>query len=631
MLRLRATLSLLVLFCSGLLAPARSAPAEADGDVVVRKDVLVPVRDGTKLALDVYLPARDGTPVEGKHPTLLARTPYNKTALAAEARWFAAHGYAVAVNDVRGRYASEGHWRFLLDDPADGFDVVEWVAKQPWSGGKVGTFGTSYVGGTQHALACARPPQLACMIPVDSVSNAGVAGIRHGGAFELRFMNWIFTTGAPNAREALADPRLKEALEQNGKLMPQHLLELPVRPGTTPLKVVPDYERWLVEAMRHGDADDYWKQPGYSVVDNVDRYADVPVYHVTGWYDSWCRQDVMNWRALSKAKKSPQRLIVGPWTHGSQTKNFAGEVEFPAEAALDFNAWRLRWFDHWLKGADNAVEDEGPVRIFVMGGGAGRKSKDGRLRHGGRWRTERTFPLERTRFTPYYLHADGGLSPERPGDRDAATTFRFDPANPVPTIGGNLSSVAGLLDAGGFDQRCRATTLFAHDQLPLSERRDVLVFQTPPLEEDVEVTGPLVVHLFVSSSAPDTDFTAKLLDVYPPNPDYPLGFDLNIGDSIARMRYRNSPEKAELMKPGEVYEVAVQLYPTSNVFAKGHRIRLDVSSSNFPRFDVNPNTGEPLQQHRRLVPADNTVYHNAARASFIDLPIIPRDGQGGGR
>jgi putative CocE/NonD family hydrolase len=619
MLRIRPVLVSL-LFCPGLLLAADEAP----DDVVVRKDVLVPVRDGTRLALDLYLPARDGKPVEGKHPTLLARTPYNKNAMAAEARWFAARGYSVAVNDVRGRYASEGHWRFLLDDPADGFDVVEWIARQPWSGGKVGTFGTSYVGGTQHALACARPPQLACMIPVDSVSNAGVAGIRHDGAFELRFMNWIFTTGAPNAREALADPKLKEALEQNGKLMPQHLLDLPVRPGTTPLKVVPDYERWLVEAMRHGDDDVYWKQPGYSVVDNVDRYADVPVYHVTGWYDSWCRQVVMNWQALSKAKKSPQRLIVGPWTHGSQTKNFAGEVEFPPEAALDFNAWRLRWFDRWLKGAENGVEDEGPVRLFVMGGGDGRKSKDGRLRHGGRWRSERTFPLERTRFTPYYLHADGGLSPARAGEKGGATTFRFDPASPVPTIGGNLSSVGGLLDAGGFDQRCRATTLFAHDQLPLSERRDVLVFQTPPLEEDFEVTGPLVVHLFVSSSAPDTDFTAKLLDVYPPNPDYPLGFDLNIGDSITRMRYRNSLEKAELMKPGEVYEVAINLYPTSNVFAKGHRIRLDVSSSNFPRFDLNPNTGEPLQQHRRMVPADNTVYHDAARASFIELPIIPQ-------
>jgi putative CocE/NonD family hydrolase len=611
-----------------LPVPARgqapAAASEARYEVVVRKDVHVPMRDGTELALDLYLPAQDGQPVAGKFPTLLSRTPYNKNVPATEARWFAARGYAVALNDVRGRYASEGRWRFLLDDPDDGFDVVQWIGRQPWSSGKVGTYGTSYVGGTQHALACARPPQLACMVPVDSVSNCGVAGIRHGGAFELRFMNWIFTTGAPNARAALADPTLRAALVRNGQLMPQHLLRLPVRPGTTPLKHVPEYEDWLVEAMRHGDNDAYWKQPGYSVIDNVDRYADVPVYHVTGWYDSWCRQNVLNWQALSKSKKSPQRLIVGPWTHGGQTRNSAGEVEFPLEAALNFNEWRLRWFDRWLKGVENGVEAEGPVRLFVMGDGDGRKSKDGRLRHGGHWRTEKAFPLERTQFTPYYLHADGTLSRQKPGDQGGSTTFRFDPNDPVPTIGGNLSSVAGILEAGGFDQRCRTNTLFAKDQLPLSERRDVLVFQTGPLAEDVEVTGPVAVQLFVSSSAVDTDFTAKLLDVYPPNPDYPLGFDLNIGDSITRMRYRNSLEKAELMTPGEVYPVTIHLYPTANVFAKGHRIRLDISSSNFPRFDLNPNTGESLQQHRRMVPADNTVCHDAARASHVLLPVIPQ-------
>jgi putative CocE/NonD family hydrolase len=258
-----------------------------------------------------------------------------------------------------------------------------------------------------------------------------------------------------------------------------------------------------------------------------------------------------------------------------------------------------------------------------MGGGEGRKSKDGRLQHGGHWRVENTVPLERTKFTPYYLHGDGRLSPEKPTGQTGATTFRFDPSNPVPTIGGNLSSVGGILEAGGFDQRCRSGTLFARDQLPLSERRDVLVFQTEPLAEDVEVTGPVTVTLFVSSSAVDTDFTAKLLDVYPPNADYPLGVDLNIGDSITRMRYRDSLEKAELMKPGEIYRVQIHLYPTANVFAKGHRIRLDVSSSNFPRFDINPNTGEPLQQHRRLVAADNSVHHNATQASFVDLPVIP--------
>jgi uncharacterized protein len=602
-------------------------------EVVVTKDIHVPMRDGTKLALDLYLPAKDGKPVEGKHPTLLARTPYDKNGQAKEARWFAARGYAVVLNDVRGRYASEGRWRALLDDPNDGFDILQWIGKQPWSSGKVGTFGTSYVGGTQHALAIARPPELACMIPVDSMSNTGIAGVRHSGAFELRFMNWIFTIGAPNAREALADPKLKAALVENGKLMPQHLLHLPVRPGTTPLKHVPDYEAWLVEVMRHGDNDAYWKQPGYSVVDNIDRYADVPVYHVTGWYDSWCRQNVMNWQALSKAKKSPQRLIIGPWTHGSQGSNFAGEIEFPKEAALAFNDWRLRWFDRYVKGTENGVEKEGPVKLFIMGGGDGGKSKAGRLRHGGSWREEKTFPLERTQFTPFYLHADGSLSQKQPAvapqaverSPDRSTTYRFDPDSPVPTIGGNLSSVAGLLQAGGFDQRSRTTTLFIDNQLPLSERRDTLVFQTEPLAENVEVTGPVTVNLFVSSTAVDTDFTAKLIDVYPPNPDYPLGFDLNIGDSITRMRYRDSLEKAELMKPGTVYKVAIHLYPTANVFAKGHRIRLDISSSNFPRFDINPNTGEPLQQHRRMIAADNTVYHNAEQASNIVLPIVPRE------
>jgi len=594
-------------------------------EVIVRKDETIGVRDGTRLAADIYLPAKSGAAVDGRHPTLLCRTPYDKgrSGDVDAARWFAAHGFAVVINDCRGRFGSEGHWRMLVDDPEDGADVVKWIVGQPWSTGKIGTFGTSYVGGTQHALACANPPGLACMIPVDSVSNTGIAGIRHSGAFELRFFNWAFLHGGPNSRDALANPALKVALAREATLVPQHLMRLPVRPGTTPLKNVPDTEAWLVEVMRHGDYDAYWKQPGYSVVDNVDRYADVPVYHVTGWYDSWCRQNVLNYQALSKAKKSPQRLIVGPWTHGSQTHAFAGQVEFPADAALDFNEWRLRWFDRWVRGIENGVEKDGPVRIFVMGGGDGRKSKNGRLQHGGTWRTEQGFPLERTKFTPCYLQPSGKLSPERPA-ASGSTTFRFDPNDPVPSIGGNISSFAGILEPGGFDQRCRKDTAFAKDELPLSERRDVLAFQTDPLRDDVEVTGPIAVNLFVSSTAVDTDFTAKLIDVYPPNPDYPLGFDLNIGDSIIRMRYRDSLAKAELMKPGEVYKATIHLYPTSNVFAKGHRIRVDVSSSNFPRFDVNPNTGEPLQQHRRMIAADNTVYLGGERASHIVLPVIPK-------
>jgi putative CocE/NonD family hydrolase len=608
-----------------LSAPGQAPKGKNPGpyEVAVQKNHQIPMRDGVKLGVDLYLPAKNGKPLDGKHPTLLCRTPYDKNLQAAEGRWFASHGYAVVLNDVRGRFASEGRWRMLLDDPYDGYDMVEWIATQPWSSGKVGTFGTSYVGGTQHALAIAAPPHLTCMIPVDSMSNIGIAGVRHSGAFELRWVNWTFNQGATNAKEALLNPALKKALEEQGALVSQHLLNLPVRKGTTPLKVVPDYEDWLVEALRHGDNDAYWKQPGYSVVDNIAKYADVPVYHVTGWYDSWCRQNVMNWQALSASKKSPQMLIIGPWTHGAQNVNFAGELEFPAEAALKFNEWRKLWFDRWLMGKDNGVEKEAPVKLFIMGGGDGSKSPSGRLKHGGHWREEKTFPLERTKFTPYYLHADGGLSPSKPAATTSSTTLRFDPFLPIPTIGGNLSSVQGLLEAGGFDQRTRKNTLYSYNQqLPLSERRDNIVFQTAPLTQDMEVTGPVTVHLYVSSSQTDTDFTAKLIDVYPSTRDYTLGFDLNIGDSIVRMRYRNSLEKAELMKPGQVYEATIHLYPTANVFAKGHRIRLDISSSNFPRFDLNPGTGEPLQEHRGMLKADNTVFHNATQASHVMLPVI---------
>lgn len=593
-------------------------------DVVVRKDVLIAARDGTQLAADVYLPAKGDTPLDGQFPAVLARTPYNKDGMRSDAQWFAARGYVSVINDVRGRYASEGTWRMIVDDPRDGFDVVQWIVSQPWSNGKVGTIGTSYVGGTQHALACANPPGLAAMIPVDALSNCGVAGMRHAGAFELRFMNWIFTTGAANSRAALADAALRTALTEYGSLMPQHIWHLPIRKGTTRLRAVPEYEDWLIEAMRHSDYDAYWKQPGYSVIDNLEAYADVPVYHVTGWYDSWCRQNVLSWQALSGRKKSPHKLIIGPWIHGAQSAPRAGDLEFPATAGLDFNNWRLRWFERWLKGVENGIENEAPVKLFIMGGGDGHKTENGRRYHGGYWRDEREFPLARTSFTPYYFHGDGTLCVAPPTDEQASTTFRFDPDNPVPTLGGNLSSMHGLAVAGGFDQSTQATTTAARFTLPLSQRRDILVFQTPPLEDDLEVTGPVTVKLWISSSAMDTDFTAKLIDVCPPNADYPLGFDLNLGDAIRRARYRESLEKATLMQPGEVYPLEIHIYPTSNVFGRGHRIRVDISSSNFPRFDINPNTGEPLQQHRRVVVADNTVHHDARHPSHIVLPVIPR-------
>ncbi len=599
----------------------------AEYGVVIEKDLKIPMRDGVRLAADVYRPARDGKPAPGRFPTLLTRTPYDKNGVKGEGTYYAERGYVVVANDIRGRYASEGTWRLIVDDPQDGLETVEWIARQDWSDGKVGTFGTSYPGGTQHALAEMNPPHLTTMVPIDAVSNCGVSGMRHGGAFELRFMNWIFQIGAPNSRSALANPALRQALTESGRRIREHTDNLPIRAGNTPLRVVPEYEAWLVEALRSGPESPFWHIKGMSVVDHISEYADVPVLHITGWYDSWTRQVTMNYLELAKAKKSPQRLVIGPWVHGSQGSNVSGEVEFTREAGIDLLGFRLRWYDRWMRGEKNGVEDE-PVWLYIMGTGNDLRSPAGRLRHGGYWRAEREWPLARTRPTRLYLSPDGSLSASSPSLDSSHTTYTFDPHHPVPTIGGNISSNQGLMTNGGYDQRPRDDTHAADNRLPLSERRDVLVYRTPPLEADLEVTGTVEVKLWVSSSAPDTDFTAKLIDEIPPDADYPLGFDLGLGDSILRTRYREGIDhQAAPLKTGEIVPITIILYPTANVFKKGHRIRVDASSSNYPRFDVNPNTGDPLGEYRRMVAADNTVYHDAAHPSQVILPVIPAAGE----
>jgi uncharacterized protein len=364
------------------------------------------------------------------------------------------------------------------------------------------------------------------------------------------------------------------------------------------------------------------------VVDHVNDYADVPVLHVTGWYDSWTRQVTMNYLALAQAKKSPQRLVIGPWVHGGQNASVAGEVEFTKDAGIDLLAFRLRWYDRWLRGEKNGIDDDAKVFLYIMGTGDDRRSKAGRLQHGGFWRAERDWPPPATKPTTLFLNADGALSSKPPELAESRTTYTFDPKRPVPTIGGNISSNQGLVANGGYDQRSRDDTHAALDRLPLSERRDVLVFRTSPLVADLEVTGTVEVKLWVGSTAPDTDFTAKLIDEIPPNPDYPLGFDLNLGDSILRVRYREGLDhQAAPLDPSDVVPITITLYPTANVFKQGHRIRVDVSSSNYPRFDVNPNTSDPLGDYRRMVPADNTVYHETGHPSQVVLPVIPATGE----
>jgi len=633
--RLFVVAGLLVVLAVGVLIVSVSLRAQTDANYGISetKNVMIPMRDGVKLAADIYRPTQSGQPVEGKFPVILQRSPYNKEGEARVADFLVPHGYVVVLQDVRGRYKSEGHWRPLVRDPDDGFDTAKWIGSQPWCDGGIGTVGTSYQGATQHALAISNPPYLKTMIPVDAMSNFGRYGVRHNGAFELRWFNWVFTLGnaaaTPDAlaagRRAASDPAAAKALVEMGTRVPEYVRSLPLRPGTTPLKFAPDYEAWLIEAMSHGDYDAFWKDAGASVVDHLVEYKDIPVYHVTGWYDSWGTQVAnINYVELRKAKKSLQRLIIGPWTHGGQTRSYAGEAQFTDDAALDFNAWRLRWLDHWLKGVDNGVDREPPVRLYVMGGGDAHKTAEGRIFVGGHWRDEQEWPLARTASTPYYLHANGILSPEKPAE-DSLIIYRFDPRNPVPTLGGNVSSQGALMFQGAADQRCRPDFWLCSDTKPLSSRNDVLVFQTPPLANDIEVTGRLIVKLWASSNALDTDFTAKLIDVYPPNADFPGGMDLNVADSIVRARYRNGFGKAELLKPGQPYEFTIEMYPTSLVFKRGHRIRLDISSSNFPRFDINPNTGEPLNNNRRSQVAENTVYLDAKHASHIILPVIPQD------
>ena len=610
------------------LVAGEGKPITVPANHLVEKNVMVAMRDGVRLATDIYRPAKDGKASEEKLPVILARLPYNKDGQATAGIYYATHGYVFVAQDTRGRYASEGIWHMLTDDGPDGTDCINWITDQDWSDGKVGMLGTSYYGGTQHAAAMAESPSagLTTVIPVDAMSNMGRQSLRNAGAFELRFWNWIFINAARGSRvskdEATAE-MLKATLTDQRIPFLNHL---PTRRGMTPLRHSPEYEDWLVSAMEHGANDSFWAQN--DIIGSPQKYKDMPVYLVSGWYDSWCGNTTANFTALNTAIKGPVYLIMGPWIHGQQAGHQHGQVEFGEDAAIkDQWAWRQEWYDHWLKGIDNSVGKaapfETPVRIFVMGSGDGSKTKDEKLMHGGQWRSEKEWPLARTKYTNYYLQPDGGLSTTSPTTTQGQIDYQYDPADPVPTIGGNISSGDDILIQGGWDQRGGEHVWNFQENIPLSARNDIVVFQSEPLAEDLEVTGEMEVTLYASSSAPDTDFTAKLIDCYPPSADWPGGFDLNIGDGIVRARFRDSLTEEKLMTPGEVYEFTIKLYPTANVFKKGHRIRVDISSSNFPRFDPNPNTGEPLNRNRRTQVAHQSIRLSSEHPSHIRLPVIP--------
>ena len=618
--------------------PVRSAapPYEA---IQVEENFMLPMRDEVRLATDVYRPGRDGAPVDERFPVLLHRTPYNKASdrLSEQARWFASHGYVVVVQDMRGLYFSEGLFQKYHEfDAPDGFDTIEWITGLEYALPSVGMWGTSYGAHTQADAAKLSPPGLETLVlTMGGLSDAWTHKVRNHGAFELgQQLGWAHSQLAAVTDE----PSVRARLEAEGPA--DWFPDTPFRKGENPLSAAPNFEDYYLEMQNHGDYDDYFRGIGRNWAEYYEASSDIPMLHVGGWYDSYAPGTIQSFLELSRVKSAPMTLVMGPWTHGGNSRSYAGDIEFGESAAIgDFaRGFHLRWFDARLKGqgtfapfADGRLETPGGVTLFVMGGGDGRRDGNGRLFHGGEWRTATTWPLEGTEVTPFHLRAGGGMTPESPDEDEGSSAYTYDPEHPVPTIGGAFS---GALKRGGYDQRERTFRSLSGgsengffgsevDGRRTADRSDVLVFETEPLVEDVEVIGPVSARLWVSSSAPDTDFTAKLVDVYPPSEDFPEGFDLNVTDGILRARYRDSRESESLMNPGEIYELEITLFPTANRFGAGHRIRLEVSSSNFPRFDPNPNTGEPLGRHTRMVPAENVIHHSAERPSALLLPLQP--------
>ena len=635
------------------------AGSVAEYGINVAQNVMTPMRDGLRLASDIYRPSHNGELDTGPFPTILGRTSYDKTDPVAwidhVANFFTPRGYVVVLQDLRGRAHSEGTGKYLhASNPKegeDGYDTVEWIAAQPWSNGRVGTAGTSHGGIVQTAMALLRPPHLtamwADMSPITTYNYA-----REGGAMTL-FMFGALLLHAHDAQEIRDDPAGRRVIMDAMENLREVILKMPFKPGHTPLAVIPELEKMLFEYYYRGEYDEFWAQEAHDFARILDRHADIPLTISSGWFDAILSECHNYYTAISKQNSTCLRLLLGPWSHYTMRgagSSYCGDVDFGRDSLWGdkvYNDERLRWFDRWLKDIPTGVDEEPPVRIFVMGGGDGHRDRNGHLEHGGQWRTEREWPLARAHETTYYLHPGGGLSPDQPGEDDAPAGFAFDPAHPVPTIAGNVAGYYELVPLGeGLDPsyvrpRARMRNIIvigaAHQKEEpgivgarppyplLSERPDVLVFQTPPLDEDVEVTGPVTVRLWISSSAVDTDFTARLLDIHPPSEDYPSGYHMNLTDSIIRARYREGREKAVLMEPGEVYEVQIDLFPTSNLFKAGHRIRLDISSSNFPRLDVNPNTGEPMGRHTHTVVAHNTVYLDREHPSQVVLPVVPHE------
>jgi len=511
--------------------------------------------------------------------------------------------------------------------------------------------GASHGGIVQNMASRYRPPHLSALWVDVAPTNAFRWEVRQGGAMALHMYGALYLHGY-DSQEIAGDTAAIERIELGAERLSEEVSKQPFKEGETPIAVVPNLEKVLMHYYRDGIYTDFWKQESLNHAQHYDRMADIPAVYSSGWYDPFAAETSEQFAHMAVKNTTPQRLILGPWNHVSMRgkgASYVGDVEFGESVNWGdrvLNQERFRWFDRWLK--DTGVEDDEPVRIFVMGGGGGDFDEAGRIHHGGTWRAEQEWPLSRAVATRFYLKHGGGLQTVQPGNSESSTTWEHDPENPVPTVSGNVTGfyewvvmpddldgayvpqrarMRSLIPDGPLHQKERESTVVRSDRKPgtpalLAARADVNVFQIEPLESDVEVTGSIMVNLWISSDVVDTDFTAKLLDIYPPSDEYPEGFHLPLEDSIRRVRFREGYYEETFMEPGEIYEVQIELPPVSNLFNKGHRIRLDISSSNFPRFDVNPNTGEAIGRHTYSRVAVNTVYSDAAHPSHVVFPVV---------
>ncbi|HUG80166.1 MAG TPA: CocE/NonD family hydrolase [Bryobacterales bacterium] len=561
-------------------------------DIAMENRVAVPMRDGVILYADIYRPVG-----EGKYPVLVSRTPYSTERAPssyAAGVYFARRGYVFVYQDIRGRHESEGNWEPFRDDIDDGYDTIEWAAKQPWSTGKVGMQGGSYLGHVQWRAAMATPPHLVTIFPLVASTSLYHDWITRNGGWRLSFN---FGWGAVRQESRIMQNTGQHTFDGGPENISYDkvLWHLPLN---SMQELVGRNAQFYKDWLAHPNYDDYWRKIN---VEEVFEKIGIPVYTLGGWFDIFSQGTLRGYAGMSKKGKTEtarkgSNMIIGPWGHGPSQET--GALDFGATAPVDSNALQLRWYDYWLKGIQNGVDTEPPVKLFVMGP--------------NEWLWENEYPLARTQYTELYFHSggkanskrgDGTLTWDKPVSNESADKYAYDPDAPVPSVGGN--NCCGTPTPAG-----------PQEQNEVESRQDVLVYTTDFIEEPVRIAGPVKVVLYASSDAVDTDFVAKLVDVYPDGKAY------NMAEGIMRARYHNSLEKPELLEPGKIYKFEIDLVGTGVEFQQGHRIRVQVASSHFPQFDRNPNTGKPFGASADVKIANQTIHHTAAQPSHIVLPII---------